>query len=152
MWWSSSSGAFFSRGDGTGNRSGVSPIRRIAGGAIVNSFTARRRVEFCDTDMAGMMHFANFFRFMEYAEQELLRSRGLSVAWMTGEEKLGFPRVSASCDYLKPARFEQVLDIVVTVERVGQKSITYGFEFRHDGAVIAIGRTSAVCCRVGASG
>ena len=39
-----------------------------------------RRVEFCDTDMAGIVHFANFFRWMESAEVEFLRSLGLSVA------------------------------------------------------------------------
>ena len=41
-------------------------------------FRATRRIEFCDTDMAGMVHFSNFFRFMEFAEQEFLRARGLS--------------------------------------------------------------------------
>ena len=43
-------------------------------------FTTTRRVEFGDTDMAGIMHFANFFRFMEAAEPDFLRSLGLSVA------------------------------------------------------------------------
>ena len=38
-------------------------------------FRTTRRVEFGDTDMAGMVHFANFFRFMEAAEVEFLRAR-----------------------------------------------------------------------------
>src|SRR5438094_9966074 len=86
-----------------------------------------RRVEFCDTDMAGIVHFANFFRWMESAEVEFLRSLGLSVAVQTGDEKLGFPRVAASCDYVRPARFEDVLEIAVTLRRLGSKSVTYGF-------------------------
>ena len=42
-------------------------------------FRTTRRVEFCDTDMAGIAHFSNFFRWMESAEVEFLRQRGLSV-------------------------------------------------------------------------
>jgi acyl-CoA thioester hydrolase len=115
-------------------------------------FICHRRVEFCDTDMAGMMHFSNFFRFMEYAEQEFRRVRGLSVNWVEGAGHYGFPRVSATCDYLKPARFEQVLEIAVTVDKIGGKSVTFGFEFRHAGTVIAKGQMTSVCCLVGAGG
>jgi acyl-CoA thioester hydrolase len=115
-------------------------------------FICHRRVEFCDTDMAGMMHFSNFFRFMEFAEQEFRRSRGLSVNWVEGAGHFGFPRVSATCDYLKPARFEHVLDIAVTVDKVGGKSVTFSFEFRHAGEVIARGEMTSVCCLVGTGG
>jgi YbgC/YbaW family acyl-CoA thioester hydrolase len=110
-------------------------------------FSTTRRVEFGDTDMAGIMHFANFFRFMEVAETEFLRARGLSVAWHDAGQRVGFPRVSASCDYVKPARFEDVLEIGVTLERIGSKSVTYRFDFTRGGEAIAVGRMSAVCCR-----
>ncbi|HEY7157883.1 MAG TPA: thioesterase family protein [Gemmataceae bacterium] len=111
-------------------------------------FRITRRVDFCDTDMAGIIHFSNFFRYMEFAEVAFLRSRGLSVAMTWGEEDLGFPRVSATCDFLHPVRFEDVVEIAVRVERVGRKSVTYSFEFTHEGAPVAKGRLSAVCCRV----
>ena len=111
-------------------------------------FRVTRRVDFCDTDMAGIIHFSNFFRYMEFAEVAFLRSRGLSVAMTWGEEHLGFPRVSATCDFLRPVRFEDVVEIAVRVERVGRKSVTYSFEFTHEGAPVAKGRLSAVCCRV----
>src|SRR5437016_5731462 len=111
-------------------------------------FHTTRRVEFVDTDMAGIAHFSNFFRWMEAAEVDFLRARGLSVKLPWEGEELGFPRVSASCDYLRPARFQDVLDIAVRVEKVGRKSVTYTFEFILDGGVIARGRVSTVCCRV----
>jgi acyl-CoA thioester hydrolase len=111
-------------------------------------FRVSRRVEFCDTDMAGIIHFSNFFRYMESAEVAFLRSRGLSVTMTWGEEHLGFPRVSASCDFLRPVRFDDVVEIAVRVERVGRKSVTYGFDFSHDGKPVARGRISAVCCRM----
>ena len=111
-------------------------------------FRTTRRVEFADTDMAGIVHFANFFRFMEAAEVEFLRSRGVSVAMSWEGDRLGFPRVAASCDYLAPVTFGDVMDVAVSIERLGTKSVTYGFEFTKDGQVIARGQVSSVCCRI----
>src|SRR5262249_56849975 len=85
-------------------------------------FTTTRRVDFGDTDMAGIVHFANFFRFMESAETDFLMSRGMSVSWHDAGGRLGLPRVAASCDFQKPARFMDVLTITVTVERLRAKS------------------------------
>jgi len=116
---------------------------------MTSPFRTTRRVEFADTDMAGIVHFSNFFRYMEAAEVEFLRSLGLSVVFQTPEgQRLGFPRRAASCDYQRPARFQDVLDIAVTVQNVGHKSVTYQFEFAKEGAVIALGQITAVCCRV----
>jgi acyl-CoA thioester hydrolase len=112
-------------------------------------FRVKRRIEFCDTDMAGIVHFANFFRFMESAEVEFLRNRGLSVKLEWEGEKLGFPRVSASCDYLRPAYFEDLLDVDVVVDKVGDKSVTFKFDLSRDGEVLASGKVTSVCCRVG---
>jgi len=110
-------------------------------------FRTTRRVEFADTDMAGIVHFANFFRYMEAAEVEFLRSRGLSVKFTWEGEPISFPRVAASCDFEKPALFEDVLEIAVRLERLGRKSVTYAFEFRKDGEAIAHGQVTSACCR-----
>ena len=112
-------------------------------------FRTTRRIEFGDTDMAGIVHFANFFRFMEAAECEFLRSRGLSVKMNWEGQAIGFPRVAATCDYVKPVRFEDVLDVAVKIERIGTKSVTYVFEFTCDDETIARGKVTSVCCRVG---
>jgi acyl-CoA thioester hydrolase len=113
------------------------------------TFQTQRRIEFGDTDMAGIVHFSNFFRFMESAECAFLRQFGLSVKMDWEGTIIGFPRVSATCDYVSPARFEDVLDVAVTVERVGAKSVTYAFEFTRAGTLIARGKVTSVCCRVG---
>jgi acyl-CoA thioester hydrolase len=115
-------------------------------------FAITRRVEFGDTDMAGIMHFANFFRFMEVAETAFLRARGLTVAWSEGGVGYGFPRVSAACDFEKPLRFEDEVSIAVTVEKVGRKSLSYKFVFTRDSQPIAEGRMSSVYCRKLATG
>lgn len=109
-------------------------------------FRILRRVEFADTDMAGIVHFANFFRFMEAAEVEFLRARGLSVFTHWEGRKISFPRVAASCDYMRPIRFEDVVEITVSLQRVGRKSVTYAFEFYRGAELIARGQLSSVCC------
>jgi YbgC/YbaW family acyl-CoA thioester hydrolase len=113
----------------------------------MTAFRTTRRIEFGDTDMAGIVHFSNFFRFMEAAETEFLRARGLSVTWRETERRFGFPRVSVSCDFVKPARFEDVLDIEVTLEKIGTKSVTYRFDFSRKGEAIAVGRITSVFCQ-----
>ena len=111
-------------------------------------YTITRRVEFGDTDMAGIMHFSNFFRFMEVAETDFLRNRGLNVSWIEGSVKWGFPRVSAACDYQKPAKFQDVLTVAVTLEKVGTKSVSYRFDFSNQrGESLAVGRMTSVFCR-----
>ena len=67
--------------------------------------------------------------------------------WLDGAARYGFPRVSAACDFQKPAKFEDVLTISVTVEKIGRKSITYRHDFTRDADVIATGRITAVYCR-----
>lgn len=114
----------------------------------MKSFRASRIVEFGETDMAGIVHFANFFRYMESAECAFLRSLGLGVKIVWEGQPIGFPRVSAACDYLSPARFEDVLDVDVSVLKIGDKSVTFGCDFSRTGVAIAKGQVTSVCCRV----
>jgi acyl-CoA thioester hydrolase len=111
-------------------------------------FHTSRLVEFSDTDMAGIMHFSAFFRYMEAAEHELLRSMGFSVYSEIDGHAVSFPRVAASCIYHSPAKCEDMLDIDVSVGRVGSKSITYSFAFSDAGREVATGEMTSVCCRV----
>lgn len=111
-----------------------------------STFHTRRRVEFADTDMGGIAHFSRFFIFMETAEHELLASLGTSVHIEHDGWKVGWPRVAATCEYLSPARFGDVLDIHVRVLRKGEKSMTYGFEITRGDTAIARGRITSVCC------
>jgi YbgC/YbaW family acyl-CoA thioester hydrolase len=112
-------------------------------------FRTTRRVEFADTDLAGIAHFSNFFRYMEAAEVDFLHSLGLSVQLELEGQALGFPRVSASCDYLRPVTFEDVLEIEVRLAKLGRKSVTFAFDLRCKDEVVARGRVTSVCCRVG---
>lgn len=93
-------------------------------------FKATRRVEFSDTDMAGIMHYSNFFRFMETAEHGFYRSLGFLVTMPETHPRLGWPRVHAECDYKKPLRFDDLVEIHLLVKEKRTKSISYLFRFR----------------------
>jgi 4-hydroxybenzoyl-CoA thioesterase/acyl-CoA thioester hydrolase len=119
---------------------------------MTQPYKTQRRVEFRDTDAARMAHFSVFFVYMEQAEHELWRHLGLSVM-LEGEQGLiSFPRVGARCDYQRAVKFEDLLDIEVGIVRLGDKSITYEFNFGHDGRPVASGQTTTVCCRFDENG
>lgn len=92
-------------------------------------FKATRRVEFSDTDMAGIMHYSNFFRFMETAEHGFYRSLGFSVTQLESNPGIGWPRVHASCDFKKPLRFEDLVEIHLLVSEKRNRAISYQFRF-----------------------
>ncbi len=106
-------------------------------------FCYRRRVQFAETDMAGIVHFSWYFRYMEEAEHALWRSLGLQIAPPGG--RLGYPRVSASCDFKGPLHFEDEFEVDVRVEAVGRRSLRYGFTLRRGTDILATGAMTSVC-------
>jgi YbgC/YbaW family acyl-CoA thioester hydrolase len=113
-------------------------------------FKHRRRIEFAETDMAGIVHFANFFRMMEVTEHAFFRSLGLSIHGHEPGTTTGWPRVSATCDFRAPLRFEEEVEIHLLVAEVRTRSIRYAFIFRKvsDGSEVARGEVAAVCASV----
>lgn len=111
-------------------------------------FRMQRRVEFRDTDAAGIAHFSVFFLYMEQTEHAWLRELGASVLTRDEAGKISWPRVSARCDYRAPVEFEDLLDVELEVRRLGAKSVTYGFRFLKAGRLAAEGEVTAVCCRI----
>ena len=117
-------------------------------------FSVNRRVEFRDTDAAGIVHFSAFFPMMEAAEHELLRSLDIPIlpspapAGQGVDAPLTWPRVAAHCDYVSAARFEDRLRIGVQVAKIGSSSLQYRFEFSRDRETIAVGTMTAVCCEL----
>jgi YbgC/YbaW family acyl-CoA thioester hydrolase len=109
-----------------------------------------REVEFSDTDMAGIMHFSNFFRFMEAAEHGFFRSLGFSIH-ASGPDPLGWPRVHAACDFKYPLRFEDSVEVRLLVREKRERSIAYSFVFRKlnddPPRVVARGTLVVACVR-----
>jgi 4-hydroxybenzoyl-CoA thioesterase/acyl-CoA thioester hydrolase len=121
--------------------------------------TTRRRVEFRDTDAAGIAHLSTYSVWMESAEHELLREAGVPLVDVVPESAPGavpgegclpgtysWPRVNATCDYKLAVRFNDELEIAVGLEALGRSSVTWGFRFEQGGRWIAQGRVVAVRC------
>ena len=115
-------------------------------------FSILRRVTFAETDMAGVAHFSNYFRWMEEVEHAFFRSVGLSVAMQHEGREIGWPRVAVSCEYLGPVRFENEIELRMRVLKVGEKSFSYEVEFKKAGQAVAVGKATSVCCTVGPEG
>ena len=112
----------------------------------LSSFTTRRQIEFADTDMGGIVHFARFFVFLETAEHEFLEATGTPVVHERDGRQIGWPRVSAALEYASPARLGDELTIELVVARKGDRSMTYDFEVRTGDRLVAKGRMTSVCC------
>ena len=96
---------------------------------MAHRFTCERRVEFSDTDMAGIVHFANFFRFMESAEHAFFRSLGFVLHEHADGHVRGFARVHADCDYLRPLHYPDLVRIELAVREKTESSLAYDFVF-----------------------
>lgn len=95
-----------------------------------HAFTAVHRIEFADTDAAGVVHFSAYFRLMEATEHAFYRSLGGSGFVEDADGRQGMPRVSASCDFLRPIHFEDEVEVRLRVREAGDRRIAYAFEFR----------------------
>ena len=114
-----------------------------------SEFSITRKVEFAETDMAGIMHFSNFYRWMETVEHEFFRSLGLSIHMQVNGQSIGWPRLEASCKFKSPLKFEETATIHLDIEEITDKTVTYRFDIEKDGNEgiirIAKGRMTTVC-------
>ena len=84
-------------------------------------FKQERTVEFAETDMAGIVHFSNFFRYMESTEHAFFRSLGLTLHSREGDEMRGWARVDARCEYHRPLTYQDRVEIRLTVYDAGTR-------------------------------
>lgn len=114
---------------------------------MAHRYEITERVQFSETDLAGIVHFSNFFRYMERVEHAFFRSLELSIV-EHGAERVGWPRVHASCDFQAPLMFEDEVRIELLVEEVRDKVLRYLIRcWRMDGVLAAEGRITAACVR-----
>tara|TARA_R110002072_G_scaffold4174_3_gene29479 strand:- start:1394 stop:1831 length:438 start_codon:yes stop_codon:yes gene_type:complete len=116
---------------------------------MASEYRMRRMVEFADTDMAGIMYFANYFKFMESVEHAFFRSLGFSVHGGDDGETWGWARRTASMSYERPLRYEDEVELHIVVLEKRTKAITYETRFLLDtdeGQIeVARGTITAVC-------
>ena len=104
-----------------------------------------RRVQFYETDAAGIVHFSWFFRYMEEAEHALWRAAGLSIH--PGNSEIGWPRVAASFEFKRPLRFEDEFEVHLRIAEITRRTIRYTCLLAQGEATVATGELTVACVR-----
>ncbi len=107
-------------------------------------FEIEHTVQFSETDMAGLVHFSNFYKFMEKAELALLSSLEIPLIYKEGTLVTGWPRVQAHCSFLHPLRLGDTLRICIETLAVKDYSLDYQFGFYCRDAAVAKGNMKTV--------
>ena len=116
----------------------------------MTGFRYSRRVQFAETDLAGIVHFSWMFRYMEEAEHALWRAARLSVVEPGSD--IGWPRVAASFAFQNPLHFEDEFDVIVRLKEAGRRALHYEHTIMRGDTVIGTGTMTAVCIRQTAGG
>ena len=111
----------------------------------MSEYRFTRRVQFYETDVAGIVHFSWFFRYMEEAEHALWREAGLSIH--PPDSDIGWPRIASSFEFYRPLRFEDVFDVHLRVAEMTKKTIRYECTLSKNDEKIASGSMTIACVR-----
>jgi acyl-CoA thioester hydrolase len=118
-----------------------------------HQITIRRNVEFSETDMAGIVHFSNYFRYVEIAEAALFEAAGYPLIQRTRDCAEGWPRVRASCDFREPLYFGNECEVYLEVVELKIKAIEFKFRIHRldpesDPILVAKGKMTTVYARL----
>lgn len=108
-------------------------------------FATSLRVRFYETDMMEVAHHTNHLRWFEMGRVEFFRACGITL-WDMMNEGIVFPITKVSCEYKEPARFDDVLEVQVTVTKITRAQCAFSYRIirEADGALIATGETQNV--------
>ena len=109
-------------------------------------FTISVRVYYEDTDAGGVVYYANYLRFMERARTEWLRALGYEQDALIRDEGLIFAVRSASVNFVRPARFNDLLEVNATVTTLKRASVAFAQQvILPDGGIAADGEVRVAC-------
>ena len=107
--------------------------------------TVQEKVRFVETDMMGVVHHSNFFRWFEMGRVEYLRQAGILLKELMGDG-IVFPMTHVDCQYRSPARFDDVILIEAILEEVSPVKMVFTYKVlrKEDGVLLATGSTQNV--------
>ena len=111
--------------------------------ARISEHRLKRRVQFHETDLAGVVHFSRYFLYMEEAEHALWRAAGLSIH--PKDSEMGWPRVHASFDYHRALRFEDEFEVWIRIVAIEERTIRYSCVLSRGETQIATGHFTIAC-------
>lgn len=114
-------------------------------------FRYTRRINFGETDLAGLVHFSNYFRIIEEAEHAFLESLSIPVIQSGKNGILGMPKASIQCSFRQPLTFRDQAEVLLKISRLGKSSITLEFEVQKAEVLVAEGNFTLVFCTIESS-
>jgi len=103
-------------------------------------YAAYARVGFSDTDAQGVVYYGRYMPYFDLARTEYHRHLGrVSLG------NVDFAMRALTVEYVAPARFDDLLEIFVRIERVGRTSITYDHAAYRDDELMATAKATLVC-------
>lgn len=98
-------------------------------------YTATINVRFYETDMMGIAHHSNHFRWFEMARIEFLRHIGVTL-WDMMDEDIVFPIMNVSCNYKEPARFDDTINIETYLVKMTRAQMVFKYRMRRASMVL----------------
>lgn len=103
------------------------------------------RVYYEDTDAGGVVFYANYLKFMERARTELLRSYGFEQDELIAEQGVIFAVRALQVDYLKPARFNQLLQVSAQPRNIKKVTLDFRQQIQHNNEILVTGEVKIAC-------
>jgi len=114
----------------------------------MDKFTWQVRVYYEDTDAAKLVYYANYLKFMERARTEWLRALGFEQRPLRQEYGVVFVVRQANIDFLKPAIFDDILDVTVEISQVGKASIQLNQKIFRNNNLLCTGLIKLACINI----
>jgi acyl-CoA thioester hydrolase len=105
--------------------------------------TSQVRVRYAETDGMGVVYYGNYLTWFEVGRTDLLRQLGETYREIEQKEKIHLPVVEAHCRYHRPARYDDVIEIVTRASRPSRARLQFDYELSRaeDGVLLASGST-----------
>jgi acyl-CoA thioester hydrolase len=103
------------------------------------------RVIYGDTDQMGVVYYANYLRYFEAGRNEFIRAKGMRYRDFEERYALQLPVAEVEVRYQRPARYDDLLRLEVSLEELRRVSATFGYRLLRDAELLATGRTVHAC-------
>ena len=113
-----------------------------------NAFSIPVRVYYEDTDAGGVVYYANYLKFFERCRTEWMRQAGHDQSQLALDAGIAFVARKASCEYLKPARLDDLLSVGLEVEKLTRVRVVFRHHVRRGDEELVTGIVEIACVDV----
>lgn len=103
------------------------------------------RIYYEDTDLGQVVYYANYLKFIERGRSEYLRAAGVDQARMLADHNLAFVVRRVEADYLRPARFDDLVEVVTRLDAIAGSRLTLTQTVERGGQTLFSARVTLVC-------